>query len=168
MSLPPTVNPAERPAPCCCASPSGITRGAPVAPSTGLDGKVCPVGSPNGFIDSWGFPRPSGRTHEGVDMFAPYGTPLYAVADGVVARVYTNTLGGLAINLVDDDGTMYYYAHLSSASAQSGQRVSAGDVIGAVGTSGNARGTPPHLHWQHHPGGGEPVNPYPLAHALCR
>lgn len=133
-----------------------------------VDGKTCPVGTPNGFIDSWGFPRAGGRTHEGVDIFAAHATPLYAVADGVVTSVYNNTLGGLAINLVDRNGDKYYYAHLSAASAVSGQAVRAGDVIGAVGTSGNAAGTPPHLHWQYHPGGGDAVNPYPLAVALCR
>ena len=129
---------------------------------------VGPVGQPNGFIDSWGFPRSGGRTHEGVDMFAPYGTPLFAVADGYIYRVYNNTLGGLSINLIDTEGNMYFYTHLSEASAVSGQEVRAGDTIGAVGQSGNAAGTPPHLHWQFHPGNGEPVNPYPLAYALCR
>ena len=141
---------------------------APAGPLPAVDGKVCPIGTPNGFIDSWGFPRSGGRTHQGVDMFAAYGTPLYAVADGVIHRVYTNPLGGLAINLIDTDGNMYYYAHLSSASVTAGQKVRAGDVIGANGDSGNARGTPPHLHWQYHPGNGAAVNPYPLAYALCR
>lgn len=133
-----------------------------------VSGMVCPVGQPNGFIDSWGFPRSGGRTHQGVDMFAPYGTPLFAVAEGVIYRVYNNPLGGLSINLIDTKGNMYFYTHLSSASAVTGQRVRAGDTIGAVGTSGNAAGTPPHLHWQFHPGNGAPVNPYPLAYALCR
>lgn len=120
------------------------------------------------FIDSWGFPRSGGRTHKGVDMFAAYGMPLYAVADGTVTRVWNNRLGGLSIDLIDDRGDRYYYAHLSAAVATAGQRVRAGDVIGANGDSGNARGTPPHLHWQYHPGNGPPVNPYPLARALCR
>ena len=139
-----------------------------VVPPRSVNGKTCPIGTPNGFIDSWGFPRPGGRTHEGADMFAPMGTPLYAVATGVIYRVYTNPLGGLAINLIDEAGDMYYYAHLSAEYVENGQKVTAGQVIGAVGDSGNARGTPPHLHWQYHPGNGEPVNPYPLAYALCR
>ena len=140
------------------------------APATlpDVDGMVCPVGQPNGFIDSWGFPRSGGRSHEGVDMFAPYGTPIFAVADGVIYRVYDNPLGGLSINLIDTKGNMYYYTHLSAASAMAGQVVHAGDPLGNVGTSGNAAGTPPHLHWQFHPGNGAPVNPYPLAYALCR
>ena len=148
------------------AAGGGDWSSAPPPPS--VDGKTCPVGTPNGFIDSWGFPRSGGRRHEGVDMFAPMGTALYAVADGEIYRVYTNTLGGLAINLIDEAGNMYYYAHLSAAHVRSGQRVESGQIIGAVGDSGNARGTPPHLHWQFHPGNGSPVNPFPLAHALCR
>ena len=137
-------------------------------PPPAVAGKTCPVGTPNGFIDSWGFPRSGGRTHEGVDMFAPYGTPLYAVADGYIYRSYTNPLGGLAINLIDEAGNMYYYAHMSATYVVSGQEVRMGDVIGAVGTSGNAAGTPPHVHWQYHPGNGAPINPFPLAYALCR
>jgi murein DD-endopeptidase MepM/ murein hydrolase activator NlpD len=133
-----------------------------------VDGKVCPIGGPNAFIDSWGFPRSGGRRHQGVDMFAAHGMALYAVADGVVGRVWNNRLGGLSVDLVDGDGHRYYYAHLSAAAVEPGQRVSAGDVVGANGNSGNARGTPPHLHWQYHPSNGPPVNPYPLARALCR
>ena len=139
-----------------------------ITPPHRVNGKTCPIGTPNGFIDSWGFPRPGGRSHEGVDMFAPMGTPLFAVAEGTIFRVYTNTLGGLAINLIDADGNMYYYAHLSAAYVKDGQSVGVGQVIGAVGNSGNARGTPPHVHWQYHPGNGAPVNPYPLAFSLCR
>lgn len=131
------------------------------------DGMFCPIGAPNGFSDTWRAPRSGGRSHEGVDMFAAHGMPLYAVTDGT-ARVSENRLGGLVINLHADSGDRYYYAHLSAVSVESGARVKAGEVIGANGRSGNARGTPPHLHWQRHPAGGEPVNPYPLARRLCR
>lgn len=133
-----------------------------------LDGKTCPVAGPNGFIDSWGFPRSGGRSHQGVDMFAEYGTPLVAVADGVVRKVWVNRLGGLSVDLLSADGDRYYYAHLSAVSVDSGQRVQAGDMVGAVGNSGNAISTPPHLHWQFHPDGGAPVNPFTLARSLCR
>lgn len=138
------------------------------APPPSVDGKVCPVGIPNGFIDSWGFPRSGGRRHQGVDIFAPLGTPLFAVADGTVQRLTNNTLGGLSVHLVDDSGDRYYYAHLDAFAVAAGTRVKAGDLIGTVGNTGNARTTPPHLHWQFHPGNGPPVNPYSLAHALCR
>jgi peptidoglycan LD-endopeptidase LytH len=132
-----------------------------------VDGMTCPIAGPNGFVNSWGAPRSGGRRHKGVDMFAAYATPLYAVADGEVA-VRTNTLGGLTIWLTAANGDRYYYAHLSGVTVGTGQQVLTGAVIGANGDSGNARGLPPHLHFEWHPGGGEAVDPYPLAVALCR
>lgn len=133
---------------------------------TGL--MACPVGAPNGFIDSWGFPRSGGRLHQGVDIFAARGTPLYAATEGIIQRLTNDRLGGLAVHLLDDAGHRYYYAHLDGFAVTAGQRVRAGDVIGVVGNTGNARTTPPHLHWQYHPENGPPVNPYLLARALCR
>lgn len=134
---------------------------------TAIGDMVCPIGAPNAFSDTWGAPRSGGRSHQGVDMFAAYGMPLYAVADGTV-RVSTNRLGGLSVHLDSVHGDRYYYAHLSAVTVEPGQAVRAGDQVGENGNSGNARATPPHLHWQYHPGGGAPVNPYPLAAALCR
>lgn len=139
-----------------------------VPPDDALAGMACPVGEPNSFIDSWHFPRPGGRVHLGVDIFADHGMPLHAVADGTVRRAWHNRLGGLAIDLVDDRGDRYYYAHLSATHVATGDRVAAGEHIGDVGNSGNARHTPPHLHWQYHPGDGDAVNPYPLAATLCQ
>lgn len=138
--------------------------GEPLPP---VEGKICPLGTPNAFSDTWGASRSGGRSHQGVDMFAAYGTPVFAVANGTV-RVSTNTLGGLSIHLTTADGDRYYYAHLSEAFVSTGQQVSGGQRIGAAGNSGNARSTPPHLHWEYHPGGGAAANPYPLAFALCR
>jgi murein DD-endopeptidase MepM/ murein hydrolase activator NlpD len=132
-----------------------------------VEGMVCPLGSPHGFSDTWGAPRSGGRTHQGVDMFAAHGTPQFAVEGGTV-RVSNSTLGGLSLHLTTHGGDRYYYAHLSAALVTTGQRVRAGQWIGVTGNTGNARTTPPHLHWQYHPGGGAPVNPYPLALALCR
>ena len=142
-------------------------RAALSGPAPAVNGRVCPIGSPNGFIDSWGFARSGGRSHKGVDMFAAYGTGLYAVADGVV-DTGSNRLGGLTIWLTDTAGHRYYYAHLATIDVADGARVTAGQLVGTNGKSGNAAGTPPHLHWQYHPGGGAAVNPYPLAAALCR
>ena len=139
-----------------------------VGPGRSVGGRVCPIAAPNAFIDSWGFPRSGGRTHKGVDMFAAYGAPLFAVSDAVVTRVGTNRLGGLSIWLTDANGDRFYYAHLAQALVQTGQVVRVGQVIGRNGNSGNAISTPPHVHWQVHPGGGPPVNPYPLAASLCR
>jgi peptidoglycan LD-endopeptidase LytH len=128
---------------------------------------ACPLGLPNGFSSSWGAPRSGGRSHQGVDMFAARGTPVVAAADGQV-RVGSNGLGGLTVDLYDVAGNRYYYAHMDSTAVADGQQVVAGQIIGGAGTSGNAAGTPPHLHWQVHPGAQGPVDPYPLAAALCR
>ena len=122
-----------------------------------LDAIACPLlGSAYG--DSWGGPRSGGRRHEGVDMLAPTGTPLYAAASGLV-NFKQNTLGGLAVSLTADNGNRYYYAHLSQYEGTS-RRVAQGDVIGYVGDTGNATGIP-HLHFEIHPGGGLAVNPTP-------
>ena len=128
---------------------------------------ACPLGLPNGFSSSWGAARSGGRQHQGVDMFAARGTPVVAAGPGTV-RVGNNGLGGLTVNLHDIAGNRYYYAHLDSVRVQNGQYVEAGQILGGAGTSGNAAGTPPHLHWQVHPAGGGPVDPFPLADALCR
>lgn len=132
-----------------------------------VDGRVCPVGAPNGFSDTWGAPRSGGRSHQGVDMFAAHGTPLYAVEDGTI-RTSDNSLGGVSVHLDGVSGDAYYYAHLSTRTVVTGERVRAGAVVGAVGNTGNARSTPPHLHFQFHPGAGAPINPTPLVTALCR
>lgn len=147
------------------AAPGVVATGG--APPPAIDGKVCPVGPPNGFSDTWGAPRSGGRSHEGVDMFAAHGTPLYAVEDGTI-RTSDNSLGGVSVHLSGASGDAYYYAHLSTRTVVTGQRVRVGDIVGAVGNTGNARSTPPHLHFQFHPGGGSPVNPTPLVTALCR
>lgn len=129
-----------------------------------ITGFVFPVGDPHDFIDSWGFPRPGGNRHEGADIFAARGTPLFAVEDGVLARVGNDRRGGTKLWLVGESGTHYYYAHLEryALGVADGVTVEAGDVVGYVGDSGDAKGTPPHLHFQLHPGGGSAVNPFPL------
>lgn len=103
------------------------------------------------------------RKHLGNDLMAPTGTPLLAVDDGDV-RFGTDTLGGNIANLRSPDGTRYYYAHLSAYEG-SNRRVSAGDVIGYVGTTGNAAGGPSHCHFEVHPGGGAAVDPFPYLRA---
>ena len=103
-------------------------------------------------------------------MFAPTGTPLLAVADGTLSRVGINNLGGNRLWLTDEAGNEFYYAHLSAyaPAAVSGARVRAGQVIGFVGNTGQAITTPPHLHFEVHPQGGDSVNPYPYLVAWQR
>jgi murein DD-endopeptidase MepM/ murein hydrolase activator NlpD len=120
-------------------------------------GGVCPVRGPVRIGQGWGAPRDGGRRrHQGIDLLAPAGTPLVAVADGRITRASNRErgLGGITIWLTDRKGTSYYYAHNQHNLARLGQRVHRGQVIAQVGASGNARGGPPHLHFQIHPGGG--------------
>ncbi len=139
-----------------------------------IDGARFPVAWPydTPLIDSWGFPRmpgtPDEHWHEGIDVFAPAGTPLLAAEGGVVTRVGIGRLGGLSLWLQGDSGAHWYYAHLQSFAPglTQGDEVEAGEVVGFVGNTGNAVGTPPHLHLQLHPDGGSPVNPYPLLQVL--
>ncbi len=128
---------------------------------------ACPVGPTHAFRDTWGAPRSGGRTHKGTDIFAPYGAPAYAVTDGVVTRTSSSTNGGLGLYLRGNDGNEYYYAHMSRFTSSPGQRVSAGQEVAKVGDTGNARGTSPHIHFEIHPGGGYPVNPYPYVARWC-
>jgi len=129
-------------------------------------GYVCPVSGPRSFTDSWGAPRPGGRSHQGTDVLAPYGAPVVAVISGVIQTNYSAN-GGLSLYLRGVDGTQYFYAHNSRNVAVDGQRVATGQLIGYVGNSGDARGGPPHVHFERHPGGGRPVNPYPFVLNAC-
>jgi murein DD-endopeptidase MepM/ murein hydrolase activator NlpD len=142
-----------------------------IRPSDGLPleatpGFICPVAGPTSFTNSWGAPRSGGRRHAGTDLMAAKGTPLVAVADGIVRKTY-GSLAGIAIYLYADYGIRFFYAHLDSYAAglQDGQRVSIGDVIGYVGNTGNARAY--HLHFSIRPGNISNVNPYPTVAAAC-
>ena len=125
----------------------------------------CPVDGPVDFIDSWGFARSGGRTHKGVDMMASTGTPTVAPVSGEVVH-RGSSLGGLSWYVYGDNGNTYYGTHLSGYANQGVGWVEAGTLIGYVGDSGNAAGTP-HLHFEIHPGGGSPVNPYPATAEAC-
>ena len=110
----------------------------------------------------YGDPRDGGRRdHHGVDIFASRGTPVVAAASGIVTRVGTNGLGGNVVWITRPmRGEAHYYAHLDRQLVTVGTRVQAGDVIGLVGNSGNARSTPPHLHFGIYAPGGA-VDPLP-------
>jgi murein DD-endopeptidase MepM/ murein hydrolase activator NlpD len=149
-------------------SGGGAAGGPPVS------GGYCPVvGAVGGrdFSNDWGYPRSGGRTHQGNDIFAARGTPIVAIQDGVVVRTSAvdRGLGGLTVTYRTADGSEWYNAHLETITAgiAPGVSVAAGEQIGTVGTSGNARGTPPHNHLGRRINGTW-VNPYPTVAPLCR
>ncbi len=141
-----------------------------VPPARATSGLACPVDGAVSFSDAWGAPRSGGRTHKGVDMSASRGTPLVAMETGRIYRLSNSTLGGLSIYLLGNSGDVYYYAHLDAFSdgLSGGQKVSAGDLVGYVGTTGNSPSWIPHLHLGWQPGGGSWANPYPMVNEICR
>lgn len=103
------------------------------------------------------------RQHHGIDIFAPRNTPVLAAADGFVSRVGTSTLGGNIVWVWDPErGQSHYYAHLERQAVTTGARIKAGDVVGYVGNTGNARTTPPHLHFGIYSRGEGPIDPLPF------
>ncbi len=103
------------------------------------------------------------RTHDGVDIFARRGTPVLAASAGRVNRVNVTRLGGKVVWLRDPvRNSNLYYAHLDSQHVRSGQQVQVGDTLGFVGNTGNARTTPPHLHFGLYRRGEGPVDPTPF------
>ena len=116
-------------------------------------GYVFPVYGPCSFTNTFGAPRATVTWHHGEDIFAPLGAPVLAVANGTVFSVGWNDIGGNRLWLRDGQGNEFYYAHLSAFSplAKNGKRVRAGEVLGFVGSTGDAEGTPYHLHFEIHP-----------------
>lgn len=131
-------------------------------------GFVCPVQptSAVSFTDTWGAARSGGRSHQGTDMMAAHGTATVAPVSGTVTHRGTS-LGGLSWYVYGDNGDTYYGTHLQGYANEGVGRVNVGDTIGYVGSSGNATSDAPHLHFEHHPGGGSPVNPYPILAEAC-
>jgi peptidoglycan LD-endopeptidase LytH len=126
---------------------------------------VCPIRGVVSFVDSWGAPRSGGRSHQGVDLMSPSGTPNVAVVSGTIAQK-SGSLSGLGVYLSGDDGNSYWYFHLSAYEGGS-RRVAQGEVVGYTGSTGNADGGAPHTHFEYHPGGGSARNPYPLVRPVC-
>ncbi|MES1245450.1 MAG: M23 family metallopeptidase [Acidobacteriota bacterium] len=118
---------------------------------------------PSALVDTWGAARSEGRRHEGIDIFAPRNTQVLSATHGVVVRRGWNRLGGRVISVLGPGGFSHYYAHLEAWDLpDTGDWVEAGQVLGYVGTTGNAAGTPPHLHYGIYKGLGGAINPYPL------
>jgi len=120
------------------------------------------------MANSWGNPRSGGRQHQGIDIFAPAGTPVLIATRGIVTRVGANTLGGQVVWVLGPGLEWHYYAHLDRfGEFRAGDIVQAGAVIGYVGTTGNARGGPPHLHYGIYRRG-RAENPFPRLGATPR
>lgn len=98
---------------------------------------------------SWHAPRPGGRKHEGIDLFARRGTPVRSATRGEIWRVGVDPLGGRVVTVLGEGPALYYYAHLDdwAAGLRVGAKVERGALLGTVGNTGNARTTPPHLHF---------------------
>jgi peptidoglycan LD-endopeptidase LytH len=119
--------------------------------------------SARGLADAWDAPRGGGRQHQGIDIFAPRGTPVVSPVDGLVFSVGTNSLGGNTVKVLGPGSQVHYFAHLDRyADVQAGKRIARGTVLGYVGTTGNARGTPPHLHYGLYDVPGGARDPFPL------
>lgn len=112
--------------------------------------------------DTWHAARSHGRKHEGIDIFAAKGTPVRSTTEGIVSRIGTNKLGGNVVWVLGPGGHRHYYAHLDQvANIRTGERIGAGALLGFVGNTGNAKLTPPHLHYGIYTGNGA-INPFPL------
>ncbi len=115
------------------------------------------------IANTWRAPRGANRLHEGQDIFAHRGTPTYSATRGYIYNIGQNELGGQTVSVIGSGGRIYYYAHFDSYAPgiAEGDYVTPQTVLGYVGTSGNAQGTPPHLHFGVYTPTG-PINPLPL------
>jgi murein DD-endopeptidase MepM/ murein hydrolase activator NlpD len=139
----------------------------PDAATTGGFGRF-PVGGVASWSHDWLFPRhePELHFHEGTDVFADRGTPVLAPAAGT-ATLSRGDIGGLAVKVTQDDGTVWYLAHLDATVIDDGAQVTPGVVVGTVGDTGNAAGGAPHVHVEVWPRGGEPLDPKPILDAYA-
>jgi peptidoglycan hydrolase-like protein with peptidoglycan-binding domain len=149
----------------------GITAvGAPTGTvDSGITIQVFPVQGRCGFTDTWHNTRGGGRLHLGVDVVAPAGNLVYAVADGTITKLYVDgpgSLSGNGVRLTLADGTYFFYAHFTAVAdgIGLGSKVKAGQILGTVGATGDT--VTPHLHFEVHPKGGAAVNPYPILKAV--
>lgn len=148
---------------------SSSTPPPPPPPSTSITLQHFPMQKPCSFIDTWHAPRGGGRLHEGTDIMGAEGLQIYAVTSGTITQMYYDREGsraGNGLRLSMADGTYFFYAHLSgfAEGIGVGTQVTAGQILGYNGATGNAG--VPHLHFEIHPGGGAAVNPYPALKAI--
>lgn len=137
--------------------------------------RVFPIAAPASFSSDFNEGRSGGRLHAGNDLFGERGSPLVAVDDGEL-RSGRDPLGGNVLNLRANDGTRYYYAHLDTftdgfatlTDPPAPRVVRAGEIVGFLGATGNAAGTPPHVHFEIHPGNGPAIDPFPTLQAAPR
>ena len=162
QAAPPAAPPARVPEPTV-----DVEDTVPAAPAVTAGGMACPQDTPRSFTDTWGAPRSGGRRHQGTDVFGEMGGDVFAITDGTVTTTKTGARSGLFLALTGDNGDQYWYMHLSAFVVRAGTRVSAGQLIARNGDTGNARGKTPHIHFELHPGGGGPINPYPLLRRVC-
>lgn len=156
--------PAEAQGPTAASIPAQAQRGPLLIPVAGVDA--------NQLFDTFNQSRGSGRPHEAIDIPAPKGTPVVALDDGRVAKLFNSKRGGLTVYLFDSAQKLaYYYAHLDryAPGLAEKQELKRGEVLGYVGSTGNADPAAPHLHfaifalgpekrwWQ-----GTAINPYPF------
>ena len=177
----PAASPDPAPAPSSVAPPATTAVAAPADPARALDvpaigpsGVLLPVSGvrPEQLVDTYADARGEGRVHDAIDIMAPRGTPVLAAVDGRVAKLFTSKLGGLTIYEFDPGARwVYYYAHLDryADGLAEGATLRRGEVIGYVGSTGNASADAPHLHFEVSRLGPEkhwwqaaPVDPYPL------
>ncbi len=164
--------------------PVASMHGAPPAPDPAVPGNAAPTSSAHGLLipvrgiaasqlsDTFTDARSAGRSHDAIDIMAAAGTPVLAVADGHVEKLFTSKLGGLTVYEFNPDGTLaYYYAHLQryADGLTEQQTLRRGQLVGFVGSTGNANPEAPHLHFAIFELGpekqwwkGEAINPYPL------
>ncbi|WP_373186256.1 M23 family metallopeptidase [Halopseudomonas sp.] len=163
MTYPPVAQPAEQPIPELANTLTELSAALQV-PVPGIAARD--------LHDSYTDPRGGDRIHEAMDIMAPTGTPVVAVDDGIIIKLFDSVPGGLTIYQFNPTGDLtYYYAHLDSyaANLEEGQTIARGDLIGYVGATGNADPSAPHLHFAVFQLGperqwwkGTPINPYPL------
>lgn len=121
------------------------------------------------IISHFGDPRDGGaRSHQGIDIAAPMGAPVVAFVAGTVTRVYTGKRSGVSVQIKGADGRLYNYFHLQRATVEPGQKVGMGAALGTNGDTGNAKGTPPHLHFEIRDANNKPMDPLPIVQGAAQ